>query len=142
MERAVPLTHMAPTHPRSMQPPVTPSIKCGCSDSAPLTNWAMSDAMRPEPERTPKAVARTPCGKLSVESASSEFHPEVVRLIWTREKAAVLFTLGTRLVYTVASVTYFPDPVNALWLCVMMLGSLTIVFHDASMVSQMLQEGQ
>ena len=46
-----------------------------------MTNWAIREAMRPAPESTPKAVARIPRGKLSVLSASREFHPEVAHAL-------------------------------------------------------------
>ena len=72
---------MPPTHPTIMHPPVTASIRWGCSDSAPLTNWAIREATRPEPESTPKAVARTTGGKLSVVRASREFHPAVAHAL-------------------------------------------------------------
>ena len=66
-------------------------------------------------------------------------HPTVVRLLWDRARIAILFTVGSRLAYTVASISYFPDPVNVLWLVYQMVASILTVFEDAFQVSAMLR---
>ena len=67
------------------------------------------------------------------------YHPTMMKLIWRRDKWGILLAIGSRAVYTVAAISYFPDTVNILNLAHVLIVTPGEIFRDADFVTQRLR---
>ena len=66
-------------------------------------------------------------------------HPGAVRLIWRECTFSLFLKLGSRLVYTVAAISYFPRLVNVLHLLAWCVFSIHLCLEDATSVTHMMR---
>jgi hypothetical protein len=66
-----------------------------------------------------------------------DLHPGTVRLLLRKSRFLISLNIGTRLVYTLAAISYFPHPVHVINLVSSLVAVSSACFQDSSQVTNM-----